>query len=262
MTACMVAFDDDELRRKVHDTYERVARAPASGFHFRTGAAYAVEVLGYDRQAVAALPPACSARFAGVGNPHRVAPIAAGAVVLDHACGAGMDLLLAAQAAGPAGRAIGVDMTPAMLEHAAAAAHEAGVAGRIELRQGLFEELPVADARVDVVISNGVVNLAPDKARVFAEVHRVLRPGGVLQLADVALSRELAPEARADPDLWAFCVGGALTEDALLAHVAAAGLVDARIVECVRCFQGTPLDRKFGKSLRVYAAALYARKPE
>ena len=166
-------------------TYERVARNPASGFHFNVGATYAIESLGYPRAEIEALPACCTSRFAGVGNPHCGGEIAPGAVVLDHACGAGMDLLLAARRVGARGRAIGVDVTTAMREQAARAALEAGLDDMVEIRAGAFENLPVDDVSVDYVISNGVINLAPDKPRVFAEIARVLRPGGHLLLADV-----------------------------------------------------------------------------
>ena len=124
-----------------------------------------------------------------------------GEVVLDLGCGAGTDLLIAAQMAGPAGRAIGVDMTAAMLERAAASAREMGLAN-VELHESLIEALPLDDASVDVVISNGVIDLVPDKEAVFDEIDRVLRPGGRLQLADVVIHTEVSEDARARIDLW------------------------------------------------------------
>ena len=118
-------------------------------------------------------------------------------------CGAGMDLLLAARRTGPTGRAIGVDMTPAMIERAKQAAVKSGLWKTIEIRRGLIEELPVEDKSVDLVISNGVLNLSSDKARSFGEVYRVLKPGGRLYLADVVVQRELSLTARSDVELWA-----------------------------------------------------------
>jgi arsenite methyltransferase len=260
--SCPIGFDVDHLRSRVRDTYERVAREPGSSFHFRTGLAYAAETLLYRREELEALPRACTERFAGVGNPHRIAAIAPGATVLDHACGAGMDLLLAARRVGPQGRAIGVDLTPVMREHAAAAAAAAGLADRVEVRDGTFEDLPVDDASVDYVISNGVVNLAPDKARVFREIARVLKPGGQLLLADVILSRELAPSARGNAELWVACVGGALTIPELIALVAAAGLEGGRIVERFECFRGTVVERKLGKSMQVCGVNFTAHRSD
>jgi arsenite methyltransferase len=257
---CPIGFDVGHLREQVRAMYDRVARAPEGNFHFHRGLDYAVECLRYERDALKALPARSTSRFAGVGNPHRIGPIRAGATVLDHACGAGMDLLLAARKVGPAGKAIGVDMTPAMRECAAAAAREAGLDGIVDIRDGLFEDLPVEDSSIDYVISNGVVNLAPDKRRVFGEIFRVLGSGGQLHLADVALERELSPAARALPELWAACVGGAATEAELLALVAGAGFSDARIVERFDCFRDTSVGRKFGGPLRAYGVTLYAMK--
>lgn len=261
MYRCPLALDTIYLNRQVRATYDRVARAPASGFHFHTGGAYAVHQLRYDAAQLAALPALSTDRFSGVGNPLRVGTIRAGSVVLDHACGAGMDLLLAARATGPQGRAIGVDLTPAMRTCAIRAAAQAGLLDRVQLHEGTFEDLPLPDASVDYVISNGVLNLAPDKPRVMREVARVLRPGGELFLADVVLDRELAPPARANADLWASCVGGALTEDALVALLRDCGLAQVRITERFECFAGTGIDRKFHHHLHAYGANVHAVRP-
>jgi len=200
---CPINFDVDRLRRDVGAEYTRVVNDPNGDFHFHRGLDYAVERLHYDREALQALPLGAVEKFAGVGNPLRIGDIAAGETVLDIGCGAGTDLLLAAQQVGPSGRAIGVDMTAAMREAATENAALAGLADVVEIRDGLSEALPVADQSVDVIISNGVLNLATDKALAFAEVARVLRPGGRLLLADVTLDRELSEGARADVDLWA-----------------------------------------------------------
>jgi SAM-dependent methyltransferase len=248
---CPVGFDVDRLRTEILETYTRLALAPDGEFHFHRGPAYAAERLGYDGGELALLPPSSTARFAGVGNPLRVGPLHAGETVLDHACGAGMDLLLAARRVGPTGRALGVDMTPAMRERVAAAAAEAGLADRVEVRAGVFEELPIPSASVDVVISNGVVNLSPDKPRVFREIARVLRPGGRLYLADVVVARELKPEAREDPALWAACIGGAVQEEELSELAAAAGLQGGRITHRFDCFAGTTAGAKVSRDLLV-----------
>ena len=139
--------------------------------------------------------------FAGVANPWVLGRIDSGAVVLDLGCGAGTDLLIAAQMAGPAGTAIGVDMTPAMLERARRSAERMGLAD-VEVHEGLIESLPVADGSIDVVTSNGVIDLVPDKDAVFAEIDRVLRPGGRLQIADVVIHEEVSEDARKRIDLW------------------------------------------------------------
>ena len=201
-TNCPIGFDTKRLRAEVSALYARVANSPDGDFHFNRGPDYAAEMLGYDRQALAALPESCTAPFAGVGNPLAIDEIPAGATVLDIGCGAGMDLLLAARQVGAGGRAIGVDMTPEMLEQTRASA-QALKLDHVELREGDAEALPVDDASVDVVISNGVLNLTTDKVKAFSEIFRVLKPGGRLLLADICVTEELSEGVRNDIDLWA-----------------------------------------------------------
>lgn len=258
---CPIGFNTDYLREQVRATYDRVARAPHGEFHFHRGPAYAHDYLRYDAEDLDTLPEAATARFAGVGNPLRIGPVHRGETVLDHACGAGTDLLLAAQRVGPTGHVIGVDMTEAMRDCARAAAELAGLSGRVEIVNGYMEALPLPDACVDLVISNGVINLAPDKVRVFREIHRVLKPGGRLYLADVVVARELTLDARENPDLWAACIAGAMVEDELADIAASCGLVDGRITEHFDCFHNTSAEVKVAKDLRVHGVNFYARKP-
>lgn len=198
---CPVDFDTVRLRNEVQSIYSRVASAPEGEFHFHRGAAYAETFLRYERQALARVPAFAVESFAGVGNPLRIDRVPAGSTIIDIGCGAGTDLLLAANTVGPQGRAIGVDMTDSMLRKARAAAAEAGISN-VELRRGDALELPVESASVDVVISNGVLNLAPDKRRAFSEVLRVLRPGGRFLYADIIVASELPESVRRDIDLW------------------------------------------------------------
>jgi len=256
-----IGFDVDRLRARVLATYERVAHEPGGDFHFHRGADYAVNWLRYDAAEIALLPQVATDRFAGVGNPLRIGPLLPGEAVLDHACGGGMDLLLAARRIGARGRAIGVDMTPAMRDVAARAARQAGLASIVDIRAGVFEELPVDDASVDVVLSNGVVNLSPDKTQVFREIHRVLRPGGRLYLADVVVQRELKEDVRNNPELWAACIGGALPEPEFAVLALSAGLREPAIVERFDCFRGTTAEAKVSRDLRVHAINFFARKP-
>jgi len=201
--ACPARLDTARLREAVRDTYSRVALDPAGDFHFNRGAEYAVARLGYDAEALASLPAASTEPFAGVGNPLGIGPLSPGETVLDVGCGGGMDLLLAAREVAPTGRAIGVDATPAMVERSRRAAREAGLAGVVEVRAGDLHALPVEAGSVDVVVSNGVLNLAHDKPRAFAELARVLRPGGRLQLADIVVGAPLGESIREDHALWA-----------------------------------------------------------
>lgn len=200
---CPAGFNVEKLRHLVRAEYDRVAREPKGNFHFHRGLRYASSMLGYDAAELATVPEESTASFAGVGNPHRIGRIDGGETVLDVGCGAGMDLILAARRSGAGGKAIGVDMTPAMIETAKRAALKAGVWGTVDIRRGMAEELPVASATIDVVISNGVLNLSPDKLSAFREIYRVLKPGGRLYLADVVVQRELSLAARSDVDLWA-----------------------------------------------------------
>ena len=200
---CPVGFDVDKLRQLVRAEYDRVAREPHGNFHFHRGPQYAARMLGYDAEELATLPEEATVSFAGVGNPHRIGPIQAGETVLDIGCGTGTDLLLAAKRTGSTGRVIGVDMTPSMIERAKRAAIKAAVWEIVEIRRGTAEELPVESASIDVVISNGALNLSSDKTRAFDEIYRVLKPAGRLYLADVVVQRELSLAARSDVELWA-----------------------------------------------------------
>ncbi|MFN7970918.1 MAG: methyltransferase domain-containing protein [Acidobacteriota bacterium] len=200
-TTCPVGLDARKLREEVSRIYGRVASDPEGEFHFHRGPAYAAGHLGYDAAELAELPAMATSSFAGVGNPLRIGPLRPGEVVVDVGCGAGMDLLLAARRVGPAGRAVGVDMTESMRARARDAAHAAGL-GNVEVLAGDAESLPLPDATADVVISNGVLNLATDKGKAFSEIARVLKPGGRLMLADIVVAAELSERIRSDIDLW------------------------------------------------------------
>lgn len=259
-TNCPVNFNVDYLRDQVRSTYDQVAKHPDDHYHFHRGADYAHDFLGYDRDELAAMPKLSTDRFAGVGNPIAIGPIEQGATVLDHACGAGMDLLLAASRVGSQGLAIGVDMTPGMVECSRQAAREAGMSEWVEVHQGFYEELPVDDASVDIVLSNGVLNLAPDKHVVLNEMFRVLKPGGKLYLADVVVQRELTEETRKNPDLWAACVAGALVETELASLAGVAGFVDGRVTQRFNCFYDTTAEAKVAKDLFIQAVNFVAHK--
>ena len=259
-TTCPLNFNAGYLREQVRATYERVAQNPHEHFHFHRGPDYAHDFLGYDRDELNAIPATATERFAGVGNPLAIGPVEVGLTVLDHACGAGTDLLLAARRVGPNGRAIGIDMTPAMCAVARQAAAEAGLSDTVEVIEGGYEDLPVPDSSVDIVISNGVLNLAPDKHQVLGEIHRVLKPGGRLYLADVVVQRELTEDTRRNPDLWAACVAGALVEPELEQLVAGLGFEDARVTKRFNCFYDTTAEAKVAKELFIQAVNFHARK--
>src|SRR5438067_3702435 len=193
-------IDVGVIRDEIQKAYTSVSTEPGEEFIFPTGRGWAEE-LGYPQPELSNVPDASVDSFAGVANPHVLGRIEEGATVLDLGCGAGTDLLIAAQMVGPSGKAIGVDMTPSMVERARASAAEMGLQN-VELHESLIESVPVSDASVNVVISNGVIDLVPNKDAVFDEIDRVLRPGGRLQIADVVIHTEVSEDARDRIDLW------------------------------------------------------------
>jgi arsenite methyltransferase len=195
-----VLLDVDVLRTAIQEEYSEVAACPMKGFHFHTGR-FLADRLGYPLDRVNALPDSVVESFAGVGNPFSWGELKPGETVVDLGCGAGFDTILAAQMVSSEDRAIGVDMTPAMLQKARRNAEMLDL-GNVDLREGYLEELPVADATADVVVSNGVINLCPDKATVLAEAFRVLKPGGRLQIADIIVAKAVPEGAKQDIALW------------------------------------------------------------
>lgn len=192
--------DAERLRDQVKEKYREVALDPGRSFHFHTGRGLA-QRLGYDAAIVDSLPDAAVESFAGVGNPFSLRRIEPGERVVDVGSGAGCDTFVAATHVGPSGHVIGVDMTQEMIDKSRRTAASLGF-GHVEIREGLAEELPVDDGWADVVISNGVINLCADKRAAFDEIHRVLKPGGWLQFADIANGKPVPPEALRDIDLW------------------------------------------------------------
>jgi len=194
-----VEIDVELLKSEIKKTYSSVSEQPETEFIFPTGRAWA-EDLDYPAE-LAQVPDAAVESFAGVANPWTLGRLAPGEQVLDVGSGAGTDSLVAAQMVGDQGRVIGIDMTPAMLAKARAAAAAMGVTN-VEFVESEAEQLPFPDASFDVVISNGVIDLIPDKDAVFAELHRVLVPGGRLQIADVTIQNPVSAEGRRNIDLW------------------------------------------------------------
>ncbi len=225
ITAQHVSSDVDrkELESRVKAMYREVAETPQGEFHFEMGRALA-ERLGYDAQTLDRIPAAAIDSFAGVGHFLDLAAIRPGETVLDLGSGSGMDSLLAALATGPGGQVLGLDMTTAQREKAERLALEAGFA-QVSFHAGYIEAPPFAADSVDVVISNGVINLSADKSRVFAEAARVLRPGGRLALADIVTEKPLPDSVTGNATLWAACIGGAQQQDVYRAAIEAAGFV-------------------------------------
>jgi arsenite methyltransferase len=200
MSTTDIPVDIDILRAEIRKTYSEVSTDRTKEQIFPTGRAWAEE-LGYPQPELSRVPDVSVESFAGVANHWTLGRVASGETVLDLGCGAGTDLLVAAQMAGSQGRVIGVDMTSPMLERAHASARSMGLEN-VELHESLIESVPVESASVDIVISNGVIDLVPDKEAVFDEIDRVLRPGGRLQIADVVIHHEVSEDARKRIDLW------------------------------------------------------------
>jgi arsenite methyltransferase len=216
------SVDARELEAKVKDMYRHVAEEPQGDYHFELGRPLA-ERLGYPAEVVERIPQGAVESFAGVGYFFDLAELVEGEAVVDLGSGSGMDVFFAALRVGAEGSAIGVDFTAEQLEKSRRLAEEEGFA-QVEFREGRIEALPAAEESVDCVISNGVINLSPEKERVFAEAARVLRPGGRLAIADIVSEQQLKESIVCDADLWASCIGGAAQEDAYRAAIEAAGL--------------------------------------
>lgn len=250
--------DPDALRADVREKYAEVATNPTGAFHFHTGRPLA-ERLHYRADVLAALPDVAVASFAGVDNPFTAAPIPAGSKVVDLGSGGGFDCFVAGHLVGLDGHVIGVDMTPAMLDRSRRAAEQAGLSN-VEFREGLVEDLPVEDGWADVVIANGVLNLVADKPRAFAEAHRVLRPGGVLQFADIAVGREVPHEARCDIELWTDCIAGGQSVDDWCALITGAGFTGVAVGLATDTF-GEAAGEERARSYEVFGHTFRARRP-
>jgi arsenite methyltransferase len=216
-------IDVRELDEKVQEMYRLVAESPHARYHFEMGRPLA-ERVGYPADLLDAVPDQALESFAGVGWFLDLADLRPGERVIDLGSGSGTDSFAAARLVGPTGTVVGIDFTPEQFEKSARLAEEAGLADVVEFWERRIEHLPVADGTFDCAISNGVINLAADKGTVFAEIARVLRPGGRLAIADIVTEHQLVEAITCNTDLWASCIGGAAQEDAYRAAIEAAGL--------------------------------------
>jgi arsenite methyltransferase len=250
--------DVAELETRVKEMYRHVAEEPGGDYHFELGRSLA-DRLGYPAQLLEEVPEPAIESFAGVGYFLDLAALNLGETVIDLGSGSGMDLFCAAVVVGSDGRAIGVDFSAEQLAKARRTAAERGF-DQVELREGRIEEIPAEDSSVDCAISNGVINLSPDKDRVFGEVARVLRPGGRLAIADIVSEQQLTESIVCDAELWASCIGGAAQQDAYREAIEGAGL---RIEE----IRENPYEFISGRAQRasdkygVKSVSVLARKP-
>jgi arsenite methyltransferase len=227
-TIVHIPVDTERLRASIREEYAAVASEPSRGFHFHTGRPL-LRRLGYDESALAGIPEDAVASAAGTGNPFALGALRPGERVVDCGSGSGVDSLIAATLVGVDGCVIGVDMTREMLDKARRAADEAG-ATNVEFREGTLEALPVDDGWADVVISNGVLNLVPDKGAALGEMARVLRPGGRLQLTDIVLAKAVPEGSKQEVSLWTGCIAGGLLAGDLEHAVRDAGFVGVEVL--------------------------------
>jgi arsenite methyltransferase len=228
-TGTGATVDAQELETKVKDMYRHVAQEPQGKYHFELGRSLA-EHLGYPSDVLDRIPDGAIESFAGVGYFFDLADLSEGERVIDLGSGSGMDVFFAADRVGGTGAVVGVDFTTEQLEKARRLAEDAD-RSQVEFREGRIEQLPAEDGSFDCVISNGVINLAPDKAAVFAEAARVLKPGGRLAIADIISEQQMKESTVCDADLWASCIGGAAQRDVYRAAIEGAGLRIAELRE-------------------------------
>lgn len=251
----ILGYSREQIFDAVKGMYTAVADTPNAHFHFPVGDS-ACRLLGYPPQQLEQLPAALTESFAGVGHPFHAEVIRPGDTVLDIGAGAGVDSLIAGRLVGPEGRVVALDLSPAMTRKLYGTVQASGI-DNVAVVQGSAESLPLADASVDVITSNGALNLVPDKRHAVAEMFRVLRPGGRLQLADVVIDRPVTVDCHDDPRLWVECVVGATVEEELLAMFRDAGFEDIRIVRRFDYFAHSP-----SRQTREVAAGFGARSVE
>jgi len=251
----ILGYSREQIFAAVQDMYTAVARNPDDHFHFPTGRSAALEV-GYTAEQVDRLPDAVRASFAGVGDPFTAGNIRRGDTVLDVGAGSGNDTLIAAEMVGPEGHVVALDLTAAMTRKLRANAAEAGVE-HVDVVRGSAERLPLASESVDVVTSNGALNLVPDKRAAVREMFRVLRPGGRLQIADIVIDRPVTVDCHTDPRLWVECVVGATVDEDFIHLFRDAGFEDIEIERALDYFVLSP-----SRQTREIAASFGARSME
>jgi arsenite methyltransferase len=250
----------DVILDAVQSMYTAVARNPEQTFHFPTGRA-ACLLVGYPAAELDAVPASAVESFAGVGYPFAADAVKPGDIVLDIGSGSGTDALIAAHRAGAAGLVYGLDLTEAMREKLRRNA--AAIGANVQVLEGNAEDIPLESASVDVVTSNGVINLVPDKAKAMSEIARVLRPGGRVQIADIVLAVDPSDSCRSQPELWAECIVGATREEEYLTQIREAGLEDVEVLSRHEYFEHSPDagTRDVARSFGAVAFVLRARRP-
>lgn len=254
----------EELRERifnaVQDMYTEVASCPTNTFHFPTGRA-ACEYVGYPPGELDAIPSTAVESFAGVGYPFKAHVIRKGATVLDIGSGTGTDVLIAALKVGAGGKVYGLDITDAMIEKARNNIRLSEM-NNAEIIKGNAEEIPLPSGVCDVVTSNGVINLVPDKQLAFSEIYRVLKYDGSIQISDIVLGQNLSEKSRSNPQLWAECIVGAVEENGYLDIIRSAGFTELLILDRIDYFEKSPSDstKKTAKQFGAIAMTITAKK--
>lgn len=260
-TETVPQVDRTSILGEVRRMYEEVATCPTKTFHFPTGRDACLYV-GYPEDELDALPASAVESFAGVGYPFQAGIIAKGDTVVDIGSGSGVDVLIAAKEAGDSGRVVGIDMTPTMIEKARATLRTAGV-DHAEIVEANAEDLPLDDASVDVVTSNGVINLVPEKDRAFRELIRIVKPGGRIQIADIVLAKPVSTKSKSNPQLWAECIVGAEPEEEYVALIREAGFEDVVVIDRLDYFARSANDstRRVAGDLGAHTVVITAVRP-
>ncbi len=260
MPTTLSTLDEDSILEAVQQMYDDVAVCPTKEFHFPTGRAACLYV-GYPESEIDAIPAGAVESFAGVGYPFLADQIRPGDTVVDVGSGSGVDVLIAGRKTGPSGRVYGIDMTPAMIAKAEANIQKMGLS-HVEIVEGRADEIPLEDESVDVVTSNGVLNLVPDKEKAFREIRRILRPGGSVQIADIVLEKPVGDASKANPQLWAECIVGAVPEGEYVDLARSAGFEGVAIIDRLDYFARSANEstRKAAKGLGAHTVVLSGRK--
>ncbi|MFH5886046.1 methyltransferase domain-containing protein [Halalkalibaculum sp. DA3122] len=260
MSTTTTQLDKQEVENAVQEMYDEVAACPNKEFHFPTGRNSCLH-LGYPEEELNAIPASAVEPFAGVGYPFLAEVIQPGDTVVDIGSGSGVDALISGIKTGPEGQVIGIDITPAMIRKARKNIEKAGV-DHIRIIEGQAVDIPLDDASADVVTSNGVINLVPDKEKAFKEIHRILKPEGYLQIADIVLSKPVSAESKADPQLWAECIVGAEPVEVYLDMIRSAGFENVTVIDRLDYFDRSSNEstRKAAKGLGAHTIVLTGRK--
>lgn len=253
-------LDKSMVTSAVQEMYHDVAVSPDKAFHFPVGRNSCLN-LGYPEEELDAIPASAVESFAGVGYPFLADVIKAGDTVVDIGSGSGVDILIARLKTGPQGQVYGIDITPAMIVKARKNVEKAGL-DRIEIIESPADSIPLDDASVDIVTSNGVINLVPDKNTVFREIHRILKPGGRIQISDIVLSKPVSAESKANAQLWAECIVGAEPVKEYLDMVRSVGFRDVAVIDRLDYFARSSNEstKKAAKGLGAHTIVLTGQK--